>query len=657
MNRTLRSILAVFFVAVIAVSGISITQNLLKTSRIDLTELKLYTLSDGTKEILSGLKTPVTVKLFYTKTATMQAPDQIRYYNNYYSYVRALLEEYQKQSSGKLKLEVIDPRPYTEEEMAALRYGLRRFSITEDENFFFGLVVQTEFGATKAIEFFSPDRQQFVEYDISYLIDTAVTRQKSRVGVLSSLPVMGDSPYMQQMMQMQGQQPKQQWGIIAHLEKQYDVTSVPADTDEIKDVDFLLVVHPKDLPEKTLFAIDQFILAGGRAIVCVDPYSISDQPSMEQRFSGADQKSGSNMPQLLKAWGVEMPELTFAGDRSLAVVGAVSATQRPEKILSIMKMNAAGGCFNPDNVISAELNEVSTVFAGALKTIDMPEDAPKLERMPLLMTTAEGNTWTADPAELMRPDYAEFMRRFRSGTEPVVTGYYIQGRFKSAFPEGIEITESADNPEAADDASAQEPAKTQRTGLTESAESGAVVVFADVDFISDVVAYQRTMFGLAAVGDNSTLLFNALESLAGSERLIAVRSRGNFKRPFTVVDREEAKAAEDTAKEEADIIAQIQVFEQELNEKLRSLEGENKGELINQTIVREKKEIELKLLEAERSLRKIKMQKRESIEKLKQQMRFYCTIPGPILTLLIAVGLGVHRGLKRRRYISHASDA
>lgn len=657
MNRTLRSMLAIFFVAVIAVSAISITQNLLKQTRLDMTEMKLYTLSDGTKEILSGLKQPIAIKLFYTKTAAMHAPDQIRYYNNYYTYVKALLEEYERQSGGRVKLDVIDPRPYTEEEMAAMRYGLKRFSISEEESFFFGMVVQTEFGTTKAIEFFSPDRQQFVEYDISYLIDTAVTRQKSRIGVLSSLPVMGDSDYMLQMMRMQGQQGKPKWGIISHLEKQYEVTSIPADTDAITDVDFLLVIHPKELPEKTLFAIDQFVLGGGRAIVCVDPHSINDVPEMQQRFSGASHSSASNMPQLLKAWGLEMPENQFAGDRDLAAVGAANPSQRPEKILSIVRMTADKECFNADSVISASLNEVSSVFPGVLKTLEADEDAPKLEHIPLLMTTNEGNAWTASPDELMYPNYGEFMRRFHSGTEPVVMGYRVSGKFKSAFPEGIEVTEeTAENADGAENEAA-EPKTTRKTGLTEAAETAQVVVLADADFLSDVVAYQRTFFGIAPVGDNSTLLFNALESLSGSEKLIAVRSRGNYKRPFTVVDKAEAEAAEKTAEEESRIVAQIKGFEQELNEKIRAIEGENKGELINQTILKEKKEIELKLLEAEKRLREIKMQKRESIEKLKQKMRFYCTIPGPILTLVIAVALGIHRGIKRRRYISHASDA
>ena len=300
MNRTTRAILGIFFVVVIAVSAISITQSLGKQMRLDITERGLYTLSEGTKEILANLKQPITVKLFYTKTAAMKAPDQIRFYNNYYTYVRALLEEYEAQAKGKVNLEIIDPRPYSEEELAAIRYGLRRFNITEDESFFFGLVVQTQFGVTKTIEFFSPDRQEFVEYDISYLIDTAVTRQKTRLGILSSLPVMGDSEYMLRMMQMQGQQGNRKWGIVSHLEKQYDVSTVPTDTEKIEDIDLLLVIHPKELSEQTRFAIDQFVLSGGRTIVCVDPHCIADPPDQQQQFSGAQHQASSNLPDLLR---------------------------------------------------------------------------------------------------------------------------------------------------------------------------------------------------------------------------------------------------------------------------------------------------------------------------------------------------------------------
>ena len=657
MNRTTRALLASFFIAIIAISAVSITQNTARSLRADITDQRLYTLSDGTKAILAGLTQPITVKLFYTKTAAMQGPDEIRFYNNYYTFVKALLEEYAVQSGGKLTLEVIDPRPYSEEEMAAIRYGLRRFSITQEENFFFGLVVQTQFGATRIIEFFSPDRQQFVEYDISYLIDTAVTRQKKRIGVLSSMSIMGDSGYMAQMMQMQGQQPKQKWGILTQLERKYEIVSIPTETETIEGVDILLVIHPKDLSEKTQFAIDQFVLKGGRAAVLLDPHCILDGPDQMARMQGQAHSSASTLPRLLMAWGLEMPDNTFAGDRELAVVGSTAANRRPEKIIGILKFEGAKECFNRTHAVSANLNEVIMMYPGVLKPIASSEQQTTLTLLPMVTTTPKGNSWRVNsPQELMMPDYAEFMRRFIDGTSPVATGNLVSGRFKTAFPDGIEVEDEA--PEADAKNPSEEKLKTRHvTGLTEAAEEGAVVVLADVDFISDIVAFQRSIFGLTTVGDNSALLQNVLEDLSGSANLISIRSRGNFKRPFTRVDAIEAKADAETAEEEARIIAQIKDFEKQLNERIRSLEGENKGELINQTIVEEKRAIEIQLLEAEKRLRDVKMQKRERLESLKIRLRNFCTLPGPALTLLIAIGLGIHRSIRRRYYISHASDA
>ena len=164
-NRTLRTIVAVVFVSVIIFSAISICQNIGKSLKVDITGQQLYTLSDGTKKILGKLTQPIKVKLYYAKTAALKGPDQIRYFNNYYEFVKALLEEYVAVSKGKFELEIIDPRPFSEDEVQALRYGLKRFPITQEENFFFGLVLQTQFGVEKAIPFFSPDRENFLEYD------------------------------------------------------------------------------------------------------------------------------------------------------------------------------------------------------------------------------------------------------------------------------------------------------------------------------------------------------------------------------------------------------------------------------------------------------------------------------------------------------------
>jgi len=660
MNRTVKIIMAITFIVVIAVSLVSIVHKLGKSMRLDITERKLYTLSDGTKQILDGLTQPITIKLFYSKTASMKAPDQIRFYTNYYTFVRALLEEYAAQSKGNVKLEVIDPRPYTEEEMAAIRYKLKRFTISQEESFFFGLVVQTQFGVTKTIEFFTPDRQSFVEYDISYLIDTAVTRQKTKIGVLSSLPVMGDdvSGYMAYMMRMQGQQPRPAWGIVRQIKEKYEVVSIPADTDTISDVDMLLVIHPKDLPVKTQFAIDQYILKGKRAMIFVDPHCVVDRPDPMQAQTGQPPSTESSLDKLLQAWGLEMPKLTFAGDRTLAVMGSPRPTDRPMKIMGIMKLTSAEQCFSAESPATAMLNEVSIMFPGVLKKINPDTTASDIKYTPLIQTTSKGNTWKVDsPYEIMSPDYAEFLRKFRDGSEPVVMGYAITGKFKSAFPEGIEVEEKTEGAEADKPESEKKPPVMKKvTGLTEAAETCAVMVFADVDFISDIVAYQQTFFGTAVVGDNSNLVLNAIEDLSGSSALMAVRSRGQYSRPFTRVDAIEAEADAKTADKETEIMNQIKTFEQELNQKLAAVDRKE-DELINKTILEEKQAIELKLREKEKELRDVKMQKVRHIESLGSRLKNLCTLPGPALILLIAVVLGLRRSFMRRHYVSHASDA
>ena len=420
MNRTIRVVIGVILVLVIMFSAISICQNLGKPIKVDMTEQNIYTLSDGTKAILSKLNQPLRVKLYYAKTAAMKGADQIQYFNNYYQFVKSLLEEYVAVSKGMIDLQIIDPRPFSEEEVQALRYGLQRFPITDEESFFFGLVVQTQFGVEKTIPLFSPDRQNFVEYDISYLIDTAVTRQKTKIGVLSSLPVMGSdvSGYMAQMMQMQGQRPEPAWTVIEHLRKQYEVNSIAADVDEIKDVDILLIIHPKELPEKTLFAIDQFVLKGGRAVICVDPHCFAEKPDQMAMQRGVPPSQSSDLNVLLRNWGVEMPQRTFAGDRNLALKASIMANQRPENIIGFLGLTSR--CFNPESVITADLNQIRMLFPGVLNEVDNSgekEDGVKIDRRPLLVTTDKGNSWTtSSPYELMMPNPSQLMSKFVDGT-------------------------------------------------------------------------------------------------------------------------------------------------------------------------------------------------------------------------------------------------
>jgi len=566
MSRTIKLVLAVIFVLLITFSAISIFQDLGKRLKVDVTDRKLYTLSAGTRSILAKLNQPIKFKLYYAKTAAMKGPDQIKYFNNYYEFVKALLEEYVAASKGMVTLEIIDPRPFSDDEVGAARSGLKRFPITDEESFFFGLVVQTQFGAEKTIPFFSPDRQNFVEYDISSLVDMAVARQKKNIGVLSSLPVMGEtSDYMAQMMLMQGQEPKMAWTIIEHLKQKYEVKEVPADANEINDVDVLLVIHPKNLPLRTLFAIDQFILKGGRTIICIDPYCYADRPQNQIAAMMQPDKvsQGSNLSRLLNTWGLDMPDLTFAGDRQLSPGTTGAANRESEKIIGFLNLTPPA-CFNTSNVITAQLNSVRVWFAGALNVIGSPNDIPgagSIERTPLIMTTAKGNTFQASsPYDLQMLDAAALMKNFSDGAKPVVMGYLLTGKFKSSFPDGVLAVPDAQ----AEDAN-KPKSQTRIVGLIQATQNCAVAVFSDVDFITDALAYYRNpLFGNIVVGDNSALLMNTIDDLAGSTDLISIRSRGNFRRPFTVVDQIEDKAEAETADEVAKLNAEITGFEDEL---------------------------------------------------------------------------------------------
>ena len=655
MSRTIRAIIGVLLILVVTFTAISICQHIGKGFKVDITERNLYTLSDGTKSILGKLRQPIKAKLYYAKTAALEGPDQIRYFNSYYQYVNSLLEEYAAEAKGMFDLEVIDPRPFSDEEVQATRYGLRRFPITEEENFFFGLVIQTQFGVEKVIPFFSPDRQKFVEYDISYLIDTAITRQKRRIGVLSSISVMGDdvTGYMAQMMRMQGQTPSPPWTFVEQLRRQYEVKSVPADVNEISEIGILLVIHPKKLPEQTLFAIDQFVLKGGRTVVCVDPHCFMDQPDRRQMQMGMPPSSSSELNKLLRTWGLEMPANTFAGDRDLALRSSLTPDKRPETIIGFLGLTPA--CFNDENVITAELNQVRMLFSGVLKEVGAADaNEPQIERTPLVTTTARGNSFSiSSPYEMMMLNPRALMDKFIEGTKPVSMAYRVTGRFKSSFPNGIEIEVDEGEPKDPNDV---KKVKKLITGIKQAEEDCAVVVVADVDFISDILAYQNAFFGKIVVGDNSSLMLNTIEDLSGSSDLVSIRSRGNFRRPFVVVDEIEKQAEADTAQEVAKINLNIAVFNQELENILSNVK-KGEEELIGGEIVKKKRELEVNILNAEREKRRVNMKSYELIDGLGKKLQNINMLTAPTVILLIAVVLWLLRSVRKRYYISHASDA
>jgi ABC-type uncharacterized transport system involved in gliding motility auxiliary subunit len=236
-------------------------------------------------------------------------------------------------------------------------------------------------------------------------------------------------------------------------------------------------------------------------------------------------------------------------------------------------------------------------------------------------------------------DLQGMYKRFVPGTKPVEMAYLIKGKLKSAFPEGIELVAEG----------------AEKTNLTEAAEDCAVAIFADVDMISDMVAYQRILGMLSVREDNSALLLNTLESVSGSSNLMSIRSRGNFKRPFVVVDEIEKKAEAEAVEEEEKLIAQITSLRQQLQAKIAAAKG--KGELIESAILTERRAIELEIRQAEKQLRQVKLNKTRQIDQLGIKARTYCTLPGPALILVIAIALAIRRNALRRYYIRHTRES
>ncbi len=659
MNRSMRAIIAILLIGVIVFSLNTIFHNSPKALRLDATEKHVYTLSEGTKTILAKLHQPLTIKLYFSRTVALNAPDQIQIFTGYYHFVKTLLEEYARQSNGLIALELIDPLPFSDDEEDAFRYGLKRFALSEEENFFFGAVLTTGFGVVKQIPFFAPDRDNFVEYDVTRLIDSAMTRAKKRLGILSALPVMGDeaSSYMAQMKLMQGQPLAPAWKIVQQLQQRYEVAQVPFDTEAISDVDILLVVHPKELPESTLFAIDQFVLNGGHAVFCLDPYSFVDQPDPRQGQQGQFAPRNSDLNQLLRAWGIEMEDGKFAGDRLLAQKVKTRDQSPFEPLIGYLNLNRAG-CYTKDNVITSDLQEVTMLFAGSLKAVDLSEKTPdddssQITFTPLLQTTNRGNVWEInDPYELLYLNPKALMDKFSDGTEPVVLGALVTGIFRTNFPNGIDITEKPKTPQSEETQDAEkEPVTHHLDGIAVSEEPGAIVVFSDVDFLSDMLAYQNSFFGLAvSVGNNSDVLLNTLDDLSGSGDLIGLRTRGNFQRPFVVVEQIKQEAERQMAEEENAIQAEIEKFNNELQALVANQEGQEQKVLEN-SILTKRQELELKIHQAERRLRQVRMKKRKRIDALGKKLQQINSLAAPVIILCIGIIVGVRQRILRRRHI------
>ena len=618
--------------------------------RLDLTEQRLFTLSEGTRNVVGAIDEPVTLRLYVSRSLASRLPS----ISGYVARVRDLLQEYEHAADGKIILTVIDPEPFSGEEDRAVAYGLSGLPLLDGEStFYFGLVGTNTLDDQEVIPRFTPDREEFLEYDLTKMIHTLGQAERPVIGLLTGLPLDGRN---QQAMMMG--RPPQPWIIFERLEELFEVRQLsPLGLERIEDdVDVLMMVHPKGLSDAVRYAIDQFVLGGGHALVFVDPNAEAD---MTPTVPGLPPLPGkSELEDLLAAWGLELDTARTVGDMQ---VGADVQAQMGDRVMTIrypLWINVPSPLLNREDVVTAELGNLTFGTAGALVTI--PDTG--LTVSPLARTTPSGaglvDTQMAGPMA----DLERLVREFRPDGTSHVLAVRVGGKAMTAFADGPPPPPDTKD-EGAESGSESEPGSERAVAAATLAANHLdegeinVIVVGDTDFLQDQFWVQRqNLFGQSIpipISANGSFVINALDNLTGSGDLIGIRSRGRFLRPFTVVNELRQDAELRFREKEKELLQRLKETETRLSE-LRTGEGDEivlTEDQRNAIIEFTEERVRIR-----RELRDVRHSLREDIETLETSLKFINIGLVPIVIGIGGLLAGLHR-MRRRRAALRAGAA
>lgn len=606
--------------------------------RADLTQERLFTLSPGTRSVLAKIEEPVTVRLYASERLVREIPS----YGVYAARVRELLEEYRAAANGKLRLQIIDPQPFSDDEDRAVALGLQGVPVNQSgELVYFGLAGTSSADKEGTIPFLQPERERFLEYDLTKLIFDLVTTKKKTIGLLSSLPLAGQF--------MGPRVPPQPWVIHDQLMQFFDVQRIEADAAAIPDtIGVLMLVHPKELPAPTLYAIDQFVLRGGRVLAFVDPHA---EGEMSRPGPAAQTgQTASAIPSLLKAWGLELVEGKIAGDRQAARRVNAGDAQRVRSVDYLAWLTLRDTALTKSDVLLADAQAINLASAGILK----PIANSGLQVTPLIQTSTQSQELDVEPLKFA-PDPVSLLANFKPSGERLMLAARVRGAIKSAFPDGAPKVEKKEGEESAD-----KPAPAIPAHLAESKEPINVIVVADTDMLEDRFwAQVQEFFGqrlAVPIANNGDFVINAVDHLAGSNDLISLRSRGQSARPFTVVQdiqrqaelafRSKERALTDKLKETEAKLKELQTKEQGEGA-ARALVTANQQQTIDQ--------FRAEMLDTRRQLRDVQFDLRRDIQSLETRIRAVNIGLIPAAIALFALGLGWWRIHRRRTAASAAA--
>lgn len=598
--------------------------------RVDLTEEKAYTLSAGTRAILAKLDTPVKIRFYFSQSAA--GSPQTAGIKTYAKQVEDLLTEYKQAGGGKIILEKYDPKPDSDAEDSARLDGVTGAQLPGGEPFYLGIAV-SQLDTKEVIPFCQPNREKLLEYDITRAITRVVHPEKPVIGVMSALPVFGGGGNPMMMMQM-GQRPQPAWALIGELRKDFTVKNVAMTVEKIDDdIKVLVVIHPKDISDTAQFALDQFVLRGGKLIAFLDANSLVDNRNQQNPMMGQMGGGGSSLDKLLKAWGVTFENSKVVADLNFKMVlgdNEDSNAQRP----TWLSITPEG--LNPDDIITSQIDNVWYFSGGAFS--GTPVDG--LKETVLLKSTKDSGFVEGFLANLS-PEGA--MKDFKATGKEQSLAIRLTGKFKTAFPNGDPNKPATE----VEPGSTNAPAQPVDNALKESKAETTVILVGDADMINDGFTVQdtQTPFGTMRRSLNANLSFaqNAVEQLTGDNNLIAVRSRATLNRPFEVVRKKEAEAAQKFQ----GVVDELQKKAQEAQQRISELQAQ-KSDQNQRFIMSPEQQAELAKLEKEsaetdKKLRAVKKDLAREVDSLKTRLAVINIFAVPAVVIIGGVFLAVYK--------------
>jgi len=619
MKQRIRSIysagtlilLAILFVTLTIMSSV-----FLKGMRFDLTENGLYTLNEGTRNILKNMDEPVNLYLYFSEDASRDLPQ----FRSYARWAGEMLEEFAEQSGGKLKLQRVDPVPFSPQEDQAAQYGLQGVPVgAAGDTLYFGLVGTNSLDGMETMPFLQPDKEKFLEYDLAKIVFSLSHPQHKKVGLISGLDMKpGFDPATQSV--------REAWIIHGQFDQLFDLQDLSANTDELPDdLDLLVLVHPKDLSEKLLYQIDQFVLGGGRVLAFMDPLAEADlggdpnDPMARMNAGGS-----STLGPLLEAWGVGFDTNRVIGDYAYALQVSIGQGQPPVRHLGILSVNPDG--INGTDVATGDLTAVNFSSTGWLAPLENATTG-----FEILLESSQ-NAAPIDAARL----------RFLSNPQDLIRDFQPTG---DRYTLVVRVSGKAGT------AYEQPPEDAPLMGhLTESDEAGInVVLFADTDVLTDRLWVQKQNFLGRTIAnsfaDNGTLVVNIADQLLGSSDLIGIRTRASTTRPFDRVEALKLSAETRFRDTEERLQAELEETERTLTE-MQSLRQD--GEL---TVLTPEQEAEVqrfvdRKLQIRSELRQVQHDLSRDIEVLGMRLKFINIVLMPLMIVIAAL---VFSQVRRRR--------